>query len=311
MNCPICGLDSVRIASNYDRPEATVKCLRCGEFRIDDIFFRDGLIRNELRPYLSIYTRICTEEGRQPQRIDESNTRTLAETYRDTPVQSKLERLLAMMARRSSFAGQLIAFDCDLDYPAAAATNRSECVFLVKSLAELGLITPPMDATTKDGEDILTDRCIRLTAAGWERVSAADRPTSSGRCFVAMSFDHSMDEAYDNGIRRAIEEDARYRACRVDREQHLEKICDRIVNEIRRSQFVVADVSQHKPGVYFEAGFALALGRPVIWTCREDDFERIHFDTRQYNHIKWSRPEDLRRQLADRILATIGPRQIG
>jgi nucleoside 2-deoxyribosyltransferase len=94
----------------------------------------------------------------------------------------------------------------------------------------------------------------------------------------------------------------------ADRVAHLEKICDKIVNEIRGSQFVVADVSQHKPGVYFEAGFAMALNRPVIWTCREEDFDLIHFDTRQYNHIKWRTPDDLRQQLADRILATIGER---
>jgi nucleoside 2-deoxyribosyltransferase len=165
-----------------------------------------------------------------------------------------------------------------------------------------------MDASTVEGPDIMTEGCLRVTAAGWQRLSASDHPSSSGRCFVAMSFDHSMDAAYENGIRPAVEDDAKYEACRVDRVHHLEKICDKIVNEIRRSQFIVADVSQHKPGVYFEAGFAMALNRPVIWTCREEDFDLIHFDTRQYNHIKWTTPEDLRQQLADRILATIGRR---
>jgi hypothetical protein len=29
------------------------------------------------------------------------------------------------------------------------------------------------------------------------------------------------------------------------------------------------------------------------------------FDTRQYNHIKWSAPADLRKQLAERIKATV------
>jgi hypothetical protein len=210
--------------------------------------------------------------------------------------------------RRSTFAGEFVHFDCDIDFPAIAATNRLECIFLVTSLAQLGVITPPIDASSNDGPDIITEGCLRVTAFGWQKLSASDAPASSGRCFVAMSFDHSMDAAYENGIRPAVEDDARYQACRVDRVHHLEKICDKIVNEIRRSQFVVADVSQHKPGVYFEAGFAMALNRPVIWTCREEDFNLIHFDTRQYNHIKWRAPQDLRQQLADRILATIGER---
>jgi len=43
----------------------------------------------------------------------------------------------------------------------------------------------------------------------------------------------------------------------------------------------------------------------VIWTCQADDFKNVHFDTRQYNHIVWQIPADLRIQLADRIKATI------
>ena len=37
--------------------------------------------------------------------------------------------------------------------------------------------------------------------------------------------------------------------------------------------------------VYFEVGFTKGLGIPVIWTCREDDFDDLLFDTKQYNHI--------------------------
>ena len=59
-------------------------------------------------------------------------------------------------------------------------------------------------------------------------------------------------------------------------------------------------------GVYFEAGFAMGLGIPVIWLCRKDDLENAHFDTRQYNHIPWESAEDLRSQLRDRIIATVG-----
>jgi len=56
----------------------------------------------------------------------------------------------------------------------------------------------------------------------------------------------------------------------VDELDHREKICDRMLAEIRRSQVVIADFTRHSQNVYFEAGFALALGRLVIWTCCED-----------------------------------------
>ena len=59
-------------------------------------------------------------------------------------------------------------------------------------------------------------------------------------------------------------------------------------------------------GVYFEAGFALGLGLQVIWVCRQDQVELMHFDTRQYNHIAWSDPDDLYKRLKNRIVALLG-----
>ena len=53
------------------------------------------------------------------------------------------------------------------------------------------------------------------------------------------------------------------------------------------------------------AGFAKGLGREVIFTVKEDDVEKLHFDTRQYNHIVYDSPEDLYKKLYNRICATI------
>jgi nucleoside 2-deoxyribosyltransferase len=65
-------------------------------------------------------------------------------------------------------------------------------------------------------------------------------------------------------------------------------------------------VTWARTGVYFEAGYALALGRQVIWTCRRDRAKvDMHFDTRQYNHILWNDAADLQEQLYYRIAATI------
>jgi nucleoside 2-deoxyribosyltransferase len=61
-------------------------------------------------------------------------------------------------------------------------------------------------------------------------------------------------------------------------------------------------------GVYFEAGFAMGLGKLVIWTCHEDDVEKLHFDTRQYNHIVWTDATDLKEKLMLRIEATLPDR---
>ncbi len=45
----------------------------------------------------------------------------------------------------------------------------------------------------------------------------------------------------------------------------------------------------------------MGLGRPVIFTCRNDELNQAHFDTRQYNHIAWDTPAELREKLKRRI----------
>ena len=99
-------------------------------------------------------------------------------------------------------------------------------------------------------------------------------------------------------------------AIRIDRVHHNEKICDKILAEIRRCQFTVADFTRQSQGVYFEAGFAMTLGREVIRTCQEIEVaeKKLHFDTRQYPLIPWKDPADLRQQLSERINALIALR---
>ncbi|MBI1821764.1 MAG: hypothetical protein HY036_02910 [Nitrospirae bacterium] len=119
-----------------------------------------------------------------------------------------------------------------------------------------------------------------------------------------MSFNPDLDNAYKNGIGKAITSIG-YKPLRVDLQEHNEKICDLIISEIRKSRFMVADFTGQKGGVYFEAGFALGLGIPVIWTCKKTDEAKLHFDTRQYNHILWNDETDLYEGLLQRIGATI------
>lgn len=125
------------------------------------------------------------------------------------------------------------------------------------------------------------------------------------QAFVAMSFDHSMDEAYTRGFYPGIRE-VGYSPFRIDRKEHINGISDEILAEIRRSRFLVADYTLMNNGVYFEAGVAVGLGIPVIGTCRSDHFDKRHFDIRHINTIKWVSPEQLASDLGKRIAAVIG-----
>jgi hypothetical protein len=84
-----------------------------------------------------------------------------------------------------------------------------------------------------------------------------------------------------------------------------EGISDRVLAEIQRAGFVVADFTGQRQSVYFEAGFARGLGRQVIWCCRQDDVPGLHFDTKHLGHVAWEDADDLRVKLEASIRANI------
>ena len=127
---------------------------------------------------------------------------------------------------------------------------------------------------------------------------------SSGNGFVAMSFDEALNEAYTRGFQVGIM-NAGYNPVRVDKSEHINRIDDEIITQIKSADFVVADFTGHRGGVNFEAGFALGLNLPVIWTCHKDHMKDLHFDIRQYNTIDWDDIDELSKRLQFRIEATV------
>ncbi len=157
-------------------------------------------------------------------------------------------------------------------------------------------------------------RTLQLTLKGLNHISNLTHGSTQGdRCFVAMWFDPTTKQAYLEGIAPAVIE-AGYVPIRIDKKEHTNKIDDEIISEICRSRFVVADftcgfvgdTAVARGGVYYEAGFAQGLAIPVIWSCRNDVIDHVHFDTRQYNHIVWAGSSELKTKLRNRIGAVVG-----
>ena len=155
------------------------------------------------------------------------------------------------------------------------------------------------------------DEYIQVTVEfeGYAHLESLQTRTDSKQAFVAMWFDDSMDDAYDNGIYPAIK-GAGYEPLRIKDIEFNNEIIDMIIAQIRRSRFLVADFTHdeegQRGGVYFEAGLAKRMGLDVIYTCREDLRDKIHFDTQQFNHIFWNSSDDLKMKLKNRMEATIG-----
>lgn len=63
----------------------------------------------------------------------------------------------------------------------------------------------------------------------------------------------------------------------------------RLRAELRRTRFLLADLTHRNAGAYWEAGFVEGLGKPVIYLCKESVFREnpTHFDTNHSQHILW------------------------
>jgi hypothetical protein len=146
----------------------------------------------------------------------------------------------------------------------------------------------------------------RISAQGWLKVQELQEKNEVAmQAFVAMWFDPSMKDARE-AIRKAIQDDNGYLAHLADEKQHNNQIMADIFYEIKRSKFLVADLTGNRGGVYYEAGYAKALGKEVIFCCWNKTFENVHFDVRPENIILWANNEQLQADLARRIKVTMG-----
>ena len=292
--CPLCDRASEHMGRSPTGRDATVvRCVRCGKFEITDHVIFSG-IESAQKSWLSAYCRRLPESAEPPLLTMTSIEQFIRAVPRYTPPE-KLLSLLATMARMSPGLGKYTTFDPSTDYPLVVAESPSEIEFLLGELRERRFIEGTMDG-------------VSLTLRGWERLQAANREGAlSNRVFVAMWFDKCMDELYDNAIEPAIRQ-ARYDPLRLDRVEHVNRIDDEIISQIKRSRFMVADFTGQRYGVYFEAGMMMGLGRTVIWLCdkKELDEGKIHFDVRQFNFIAYESQEDARARLYMRILAVEG-----
>jgi hypothetical protein len=291
LDCPSCGSYRYLMVdanlfdriSEVDRGRLAGVLKRLSEFRNDRIQVEDGIVDALL--------------AQAPDAFD---------------VTENARSLLRSLGDRSGYVGAWTTFSSTVDRPLAYAATDPQLGFTVAHGSEQGWyiarrVGQNATLTLEELEHDVQIRAIefKITPAGWEVARRRPR-TESTKAFVAMWFDETMREPYDRGVREAIRNDCGYQPIRIDVEEYNGDIVDQVLAEINESRFVVADLTGHRNGVYFEAGYAMGQGVPVIWTCRAEAGRGTHFDAEHFNQIRWNDPADLRSKLQARIRATIG-----
>jgi hypothetical protein len=131
--------------------------------------------------------------------------------------------------------------------------------------------------------------------------------TEKNYAFIAMAInpnDRQLEDVLD-----AIKEAAKalgIRAERVDEQQANTRITDRILESIRRAEFVICDLTFARPNVYYEAGYAQGFGKLPIYVARKGT--ELQFDLRDYPVIFFESLRDLKAGLTRRLETLAVPR---
>jgi hypothetical protein len=305
LNCYITGLPTKNLPSDIDSTDYLV------EFNGNKIIFKfDWDIDSRLSELLEYEKLILKGLALNDLWFDDRNKIVKLEdlkhliqhsSYPKSP-NEKASNLLFKLYNKQKKEGEIIRFEelFDLNFVNSLYFRDSEeCNFYVQVLDNSGLI---VSENNHDGY------CIQynITFDGLNKIfESLENGKNSNNCFIAMSFGDGMTE-----IRTAIKEaisNTGFNPLLID-EIHVESeqtINDGIIANIKKSRFCIADFTQQKDGVYFEAGFALGRGLKVIYTCNEKDFKETHFDTNHFPHIIYNTPEELKKRLIDKIEAWI------
>jgi len=112
------------------------------------------------------------------------------------------------------------------------------------------------------------------------------RTRSKGKpfVFVLMPFREEHFVIYERTVKPTLEN----LGCQVEhaKDAHtVERIVDAIFSQIARAQFIVADTTGKNPNVFYEIGYAHALGKKVVLLVQ--DAQDIPFDIAGLRHIQY------------------------
>ena len=127
-------------------------------------------------------------------------------------------------------------------------------------------------------------------------------------CFVIQPFNPTFDKRYNDTYKPALEE-AGLEPYRVDQDLSTEGIIVSIEDEIRKATICLADITSNNPNVWYELGYAFAVGRSVIMVCSNErkgyPFDIQHRAIIQYASESASDFERLRDDITKRAKALV------
>lgn len=287
--------------------------------------------------------------------LTETRIKEINDTYNIPNLLDKAKIVLGYLIKETRFFGDTVKIDTNTLFPLFYCKNNTELYNILIFLSDSNLCNIPEQAIMPSLESskhnkryyqynfnisrsFYEEYCdymlypqynVAVTSKGIEYMEENNSSIFSKQAFVAMWFNtdenikeckYNMQKVYTQAIEPAISQSKdKYTAMKIDCKEHCNDINDEMIAEIRKSKFLIADLTGYRGGVYFEAGFAYGLGIPVIYTCNSNWLdtikdntgkiirEGVHFDLSHRNMILWDYDnlDEFKNALRKRIEAVI------
>ena len=281
--CPVCRREA-EVRDNLDPKH--VNCQTCGQFSMTataaavwpaqcgDNPERVPLLSHAIRKRQRAETPPTFDSNLVKQIISESSLPAIAQ---------QADNLVLFMGRMCKTPEARINIDKAACAAIIGAQSPDTARWFAAHLAEQGYLHLP------GGEGL---EHVGLTFKGWQHYEQLRRAAKDSRtAFMAMPFGNAdLDRLFADYYRPAAGL-AGYELRRIDEAPPAGSIDDRLRVEIRKSRFLVVDLTGDNSGAYWEAGFAEGLEKPVIYSCETTFFDDVgtHFDTSHWHTIKWAK----------------------
>lgn len=291
--CKICNHQAQSKGLDPLEEEVLIDCNVCGKYILTDSVMFDDIVDNPNLYKVSSWVREQNDLFNNIPKIDSERLDEILE-MKDKKIQEKFD---FMMLHLKEYKNQQVPSKL---YAQCWTRDANEFHKLFNRALEHELIK---GSTYLGGEVGFSD----YTFGGLQYIENLDEPNEGSKnIFVAFNFEERLSKIFNTYVKAGIEElGLNYVIVNQNTTEHDKAISDEIIAKLKSSCIVIADFTNHRNSVHFEAGFAMGMKIPIIWTCQEGHTENLSFDTRQYPHLVWKDGEDLKEQIMNRIKVII------
>ncbi|MDR3665809.1 MAG: hypothetical protein P4L35_03090 [Ignavibacteriaceae bacterium] len=300
-NCPICNtqttVESIAEGSAYN-----IYCTRCGKFEVTDsaiTMFQNSEINT--KP-LSLSYWIRQHQTKESKVIIDLNLmRKLLINFEPPKPREQSDNLLLWIGSNVKKPDAVVIRPFNDLISIVGAVDEANVIYLSQYLNEQKYIVYKYSSTQMHAQ---------MTFNGWDRYYELQRSNKESQlAFMAMKYgNETLDKIFNTVIKEAVDNTG-FEIRILSEVKRSGLIDDKLRIEIRRSKFLIADLTDGNNGAYWEAGYAEGLGMPVIYICEKSVFDdkakSTHFDTNHHLTVPWEDTEEGLKIFADELKATI------